>query len=39
MIFSSFALGYAFMQIPGGWLADKVGPRVILAGSVSSGVH
>jgi len=35
MIFSSFALGYAFMQIPTGWLADKVGPRVVLAGTVS----
>jgi MFS transporter, ACS family, glucarate transporter len=34
MIFSSFALGYALMQIPSGWLADKVGPRAVLAGTV-----
>jgi ACS family glucarate transporter-like MFS transporter len=34
IIFSSFALGYALMQIPAGWLADKVGPRTVLAGTV-----
>jgi MFS transporter, ACS family, glucarate transporter len=35
MAFSAFALGYALMQIPAGWLADKFGPRVILGGAVS----
>src|SRR5260370_35273319 len=31
MIFSAFALGYALAQIPSGWLADRVGPRLALA--------
>ena len=26
-ILSSFRWGYAFFQIPGGWLGDQVGPR------------
>ncbi len=30
-IFSAFSLGYAMFQIPGGWAADKFGPRRILA--------
>ncbi|GAC1523666.1 MAG: MFS transporter [Collimonas sp.] len=30
LIFSSFAYPYAAMQILGGWLADKFGPRLIL---------
>jgi len=30
-IFSAFALGYAVFQIPGGWLADRYGPRRVLA--------
>jgi sugar phosphate permease len=29
-IFSSFSIGYALFQIPGGWAADKYGPRRIL---------
>jgi ACS family glucarate transporter-like MFS transporter len=29
-IFSAFLLGYAFFQTPGGWLADKLGPRYVL---------
>lgn len=29
-VFSAFALGYAFAQIPAGWFADKVGPRLAL---------
>ena len=32
LVFSAFALGYALAQIPSGWFADKVGPRVALAG-------
>lgn len=34
LVFSAFALGYAFAQIPAGWLADRFGPRVVLAGAV-----
>ena len=30
MIFSSFVIGYALFQIPGGWLADRCGTRVVL---------
>jgi MFS transporter, ACS family, D-galactonate transporter len=33
MIFSSFFWTYAFMQVPGGMLADKFKPRIIIAGS------
>src|SRR2546422_6698188 len=29
-IFSAFVLGYAIMQIPGGWLGDQFGPRRVL---------
>src|SRR6266852_5601273 len=31
LIFSAFAYPYAAMQIVGGWLSDKLGPRVVLA--------
>ncbi len=30
-VFSAFALGYAFAQIPSGWFADHLGPRMALA--------
>jgi MFS transporter, ACS family, glucarate transporter len=30
VIFSAFALGYAAAQIPCGWLADRLGPRIAL---------
>jgi ACS family glucarate transporter-like MFS transporter len=30
-VFSAFALGYAFAQIPSGWFADRIGPRMALA--------
>ncbi|QDU75789.1 putative sulfoacetate transporter SauU [Bremerella volcania] len=33
---SAFALGYALFQTPGGWLADRFGPRRILAAIVVS---
>jgi MFS transporter, ACS family, D-galactonate transporter len=33
MILSSFFWTYAFMQVPGGMLADKFKPRIIIAGS------
>src|SRR2546429_341175 len=29
-IFSAFLVGYALFQTPGGWLADRLGPRRIL---------
>ncbi len=31
LVFSAFPLGYALLQIPGGWLADRFGPRRVLA--------
>ncbi|MDX1983394.1 MAG: MFS transporter [Bryobacteraceae bacterium] len=30
LVFSSFALGYALAQVPSGWLADRIGPRLLL---------
>ena len=30
-IFSSFVIGYALFQIPGGWLGDRWGARTVLA--------
>ncbi|MFD1902911.1 MFS transporter [Enterococcus termitis] len=30
MIMSFFFLGYSMMQIPGGWLADKIGSKKVL---------
>ncbi len=30
-VFSAFVFGYALFQAPGGWLADRIGPRRILA--------
>jgi MFS transporter, ACS family, D-galactonate transporter len=33
ILLSSFFWTYALMQIPGGWLADKYGPRPIIAGA------
>ncbi len=33
-IMSSFFLGYALMQVPGGWLADKFGPKKVLVSSI-----
>lgn len=34
-VLSAFALGYALFQVPSGMLADRYGPRRILAGIVS----
>ncbi|MDF2570396.1 MAG: Hexuronate transporter [Sporomusa sp.] len=34
IVMSSFFWSYAFFQIPSGWLADRIGQRVCLAGSV-----
>src|SRR5580692_3779531 len=33
-VFSAFLAGYAVFQTPGGRLADRVGPRRVLAGGV-----
>ena len=33
-VFSSFLAGYALFQTPGGRLADRIGPRRVLAGGV-----
>jgi ACS family glucarate transporter-like MFS transporter len=33
--FSAFALGYALAQVPGGWFADRCGPRVALSSLVA----
>lgn len=30
-VFSAFVAGYALFQAPGGWLADRIGPRKVLA--------
>ena len=30
-VFGAFALGYAILMIPAGWLADRIGPRLFLA--------
>ena len=30
-VFSAFFVGYALCQIPGGWAADRLGPRHVLA--------
>jgi ACS family glucarate transporter-like MFS transporter len=30
-VFSSFVLGYALFQAPGGWMADRFGPRRLIA--------
>ena len=46
LIFSAFAYPYAAMQIVGGWLADRLGPRVVLtllsvvwaAGTILTGI-
>ena len=29
-IFSSFVMGYALFQVPGGWLGDRWGARIVL---------
>jgi len=35
MMLSAFSLGYLIMQPIGGWIADKVGPRRTLAGTMA----
>ncbi len=33
-VFSAFVVGYALFQIPGGWLADRWGARLVLTGAL-----
>ena len=33
-IFSAFVLGYAMVQVPGGWLGDRFGPRRVLTWAI-----
>lgn len=33
-VFSAFLVGYALFQTPGGWLADRFGPRLVLTAGV-----
>ncbi len=33
-ILGAFSLGYAIFHIPGGWLADRFGPRKVLGGAI-----
>lgn len=35
LVFTAFTLAYALFQVPGGWMADRFGPRRILTGIVS----
>lgn len=30
-VFSAFLIGYALFQVPGGWLADRFGPRLVIS--------
>jgi ACS family glucarate transporter-like MFS transporter len=30
-VFSAFLVGYALFQVPGGWLADRYGPRLVIS--------
>ena len=34
-VFSAFLIGYALFQTPGGWLADRLGPRQVLTAGVA----
>jgi MFS transporter, ACS family, glucarate transporter len=34
-VISAYSIAYALFQIPGGWLGDRLGPRIALAGVVT----
>ena len=36
LVFGAFALGYALAQVPSGFLADRIGPRIALAAVVTA---
>ncbi|MBS1826346.1 MAG: MFS transporter [Acidobacteria bacterium] len=33
-LLSAFVLGYAVFQVPGGWIGDRLGPRLVLTGAI-----
>ena len=33
LVFAAFGWAYTLVQIPGGWLVDRIGPRALLAGA------
>ncbi len=35
LVISAFTLSYGFGQLPGGWLADRVGPRIMITMGIS----
>jgi sugar phosphate permease len=35
IIISAFFLGYALMQVPGGWLADRIGSKYVVIGTIT----
>src|SRR3569833_953814 len=39
LAFSAFAYPYAFFQIAGGWLGDRIGPRLMLALCTTQNNH
>jgi len=34
IVISAFFLGYAVMQVPGGWLADRIGSKYVVIGTI-----
>src|SRR3954452_17092280 len=35
IVISAFFLGYAVMQVPGGWLADRIGSKYVVIGTIA----
>jgi MFS family permease len=35
IIISAFFLGYAIMQVPGGWLADRIGSKIVIIATIA----
>ena len=35
IVLSAFYLGYAIMQLPGGWLADRFGSKYVVIGTIT----
>jgi MFS family permease len=35
VVFTAFTLAYALFQVPGGWLADRFGPRRVLTAIIA----
>jgi ACS family glucarate transporter-like MFS transporter len=34
-VFSAFVFAYGLFQLPGGWLGDRYGPRIVLSGAIA----